>query len=115
MWRRSGYKQRRQGQQRGARSAPCAAAPYGCSWNTTSYTDGTYDLRAILTDRNGKDTISATVAARRVDNSPLRAADIRTTNGGAIQARLETGDSMSFVYSQQVNPATVTPGWAGAF
>ncbi len=91
-----------------------AAAPFGCSWNTTSYTDGTYDLRAILTDRNGKETISATVAARRVDNSPLRAADIRTTNGGAIQGRLETGDSMSFVYSQQVNPATVTPGWAGA-
>lgn len=91
-----------------------ATAPYSCSWNTTAYTDGTYDLRAILTDRNGKETISATVAARRVDNSPLRAADIRTTNGGAIQGRLETGDSMSFVYSQQVNPATVTPGWAGA-
>ncbi|YCK79797.1 Ig-like domain-containing protein (plasmid) [Arthrobacter sp. D3-18] len=91
-----------------------AAAPYGCSWNTTAYADGTYDLRAVLTDRNGKETISATVAARRVDNSPLRAADIRTTNGGAIQGRLEPGDSMSFVYSQQVSLATVTPGWAGA-
>lgn len=91
-----------------------AIAPYGCSWNTTGYADGAYDLRAVLTDRNGKETISATVASRRVDNSPLRATDIRTTNAGAIQGRLETGDSMSFVYSQQVNLATVTPGWAGA-
>ncbi|MGF4044488.1 signal peptidase I [Paenarthrobacter nitroguajacolicus] len=91
-----------------------AAAPYGCSWNTAGYTDGIYDLRAVLTDRNGKEAISATVAARRVDNSPLRAADIRTTNGGAIPGRLEPGDSMSFVYSQQVNLATVSPGWAGA-
>lgn len=91
-----------------------ATAPYSCSWNTTGYADGTYDLRAVLTDRNGKETISVTVASRRVDNSPLRAADIRTTNAGAIQGRLETGDSMSFVYSQQVNLATVTPGWAGA-
>lgn len=91
-----------------------AAVPYSCNWNTTGYADGTYDLRAVLTDRNGKETVSATVAARRVDNSPLRVADIRTTNAGAVEGRLEPGDSMSFVYSQHVNLATVTPGWAGA-
>ncbi|MDR6986932.1 signal peptidase I [Paenarthrobacter nitroguajacolicus] len=91
-----------------------AAAPYACSWNTAGYANAAYDLRAVLTDRNGKETFSATVASRRVDNSPLRAADIRTSNGGSTQSRLESGDSMSFVYSQQVNPATVTPGWAGA-
>ncbi|MFF2842584.1 Ig-like domain-containing protein [Paenarthrobacter sp. NPDC057981] len=91
-----------------------AAAPYACNWNTAGSADGPYDLRAVLTDRSGKDTFSSTVASRRVDNSPLRAADIRATNGGLTQGRLESGDSMSFVYSQQVNPATVTPGWAGA-
>lgn len=97
-------------------STLCTAAstPYTCSWNTTTYADGAYDLRAVLTDRAGKETFSATVASRRVDNSPLRAADIRTGNGGATTGRLESGDSLSFVYSQQVNPATVTPGWAGA-
>ncbi|BCW56917.1 S26 family signal peptidase [Arthrobacter sp. StoSoilB20] len=90
------------------------AVPYGCNWNTSAYADGAYDLRAVLTDRTGKETISATVASRRVDNSPLRAADIRTANGGGTQSRLESGDSMSFVYSQQVNLASVTPGWSGA-
>ncbi len=44
---------------------------------------------------------------------PAPCCDIRTTNGGAIPGRLEPGDSMSFVYSQQVNLATVSPGWAG--
>ncbi|MFC8039798.1 S26 family signal peptidase [Paenarthrobacter sp. NPDC057355] len=91
-----------------------AATPYACNWNTVASADGLYDLRAVLTDRNAKDTISSTVASRRVDNSPLRAADIRANNGGLTQGRLEAGDSLSFVYSQQVNLATVTPGWSGA-
>ncbi|MFJ4029043.1 Ig-like domain-containing protein [Paenarthrobacter sp. NPDC089989] len=89
-------------------------APYSCTWTTTAFADGAYDLRAILTDKTGKQTISATVASRRVDNSPLRATDIRTVNGGSTVSRIETGDSISFVYSREVNPATVTPGWSGA-
>lgn len=90
------------------------AAPYSCAWDTRTVADGQYDLRAVLTDGAGKETISAIVAGRRVDNSPLRGADVQAANSTGIQGRLDAGDALSFTYSQQVNPASVTPGWTGA-
>ncbi|MBT2551551.1 signal peptidase I [Arthrobacter sp. ISL-5] len=91
-----------------------AAAPFTCGWDTTTVSDGLYDLRAVLTDGTGAQTTSATVSARRVDNSPLRGVDIQTVNGAATPGRLQPGDSVNFTYSQQVNMATVSPGWTGA-
>ncbi|QIK75805.1 Ig-like domain-containing protein [Nocardioides piscis] len=91
-----------------------STSPYTCSWNTTTVTDGLYDFRAILVDGSGKVTTSATVAARRVDNSPLRGMDVQSANGGATAGKLENGDTVTFTYTDQVNPATVTPGWTGA-
>ncbi|MEC5199326.1 signal peptidase I [Arthrobacter sp. PL16] len=88
--------------------------PYSCDWDTKSVPDGLYDLRAVLTDNTGRETLSATVSARRVDNSPLRGADIQTTNGPGTPGALGAGDSMTFTYSQQVNTATVVSGWTGA-
>lgn len=75
--------------------------------------DGLYDFRAVLTDGNAVQTVSATVASRRVDNSPPRGADIQTANGSATTGKLGIGDAMTFTYSQQVNTATVSPGWNG--
>lgn len=47
----------------GAWTALCTAtaAPYRCTWNTTTVADGGYDLRAIATDRSGYSTTSVTV------------------------------------------------------
>ena len=45
------------------------SAPYSASFDTTGVTDGLYDLRVIVTDNAGNQTISATVANRRVDNT----------------------------------------------
>lgn len=91
-----------------------AAAPFSCAWNTSTVPDGLYDFRAILTDGAGKDTTSTTVSSRRVDNSPLRATDIHAANGTGVLGKLDAGDTLNFTYSQQVNLASVTPGWAGA-
>ncbi len=91
-----------------------STSPYTCSWNTTTVADGLYDFRAILVDGTGKVTTSATISARRVDNSPLRGLDVQTANGGATAGKLENGDSVTFTYSEQVNLATVTAGWDGA-
>lgn len=91
-----------------------AAATYSCAWDTRTVADGLYDFRAVLTDGAGRETISALVTSRRVDNSPLRAADIQAANGTGVPGKLDAGDTLSFTYSQQVNLATVTPGWAGA-
>lgn len=90
-----------------------STAPFSCSWDSRAVVDGLYDFRAVLVDGNGRVTTSATVAARRVDNSPLRGVDVQTTNGGVNAGRLEAGDSISFTYSEQVDLATVSPGWAG--
>jgi hypothetical protein len=90
------------------------ATPYSCTWNTAAVADGLYDFRAVLIDGAGKETISAVVDSRRVDNSPLRGADIQTVNGSATAGKMEAGDTMTFTYSEQINLATVTPGWTGA-
>lgn len=90
------------------------ATPFSCPWNTATVTDGLFDVRAILLDATGKETISATITNRRVDNGPLRASDIQTTNGPGITGRIDNGDTLNFSYSQLVNLTTVSPGWNGA-
>ena len=46
------------------------AAPYSCAWNTTTVPDGSYELRAVATDRAGYSTTSETVSTT-VANSLL--------------------------------------------
>lgn len=89
-------------------------SPYSCAWDTTTATDGLYDFRAILTDGTGRTTTSATVAARRVDNTPLRGYDVQATNGGATAGLLEAGDTLTFTYTDTVLPGSVTTGWDGS-
>ncbi len=45
------------------------------SWNTTSVADGTYDLRATVTDAAGNPATSATVTNRVVENSTVTLSD----------------------------------------
>jgi hypothetical protein len=91
-----------------------AASPFGCAWNTKSVADGLYDFRAVLTDSAGKQTISATVTARRIDNRAVRGVDVQTANGGAIAGRLDAGDTMTFTYSTQMSTASLSAGWSGS-
>ncbi len=91
-----------------------ATAPYSCSWDTRTVADGSYDLRALLVDGRGTTTTSAVVAARRVDNSPLRALDVQTANGDGTPGRLDQGDVVTLTYSQPITTGTVTSGWTGA-
>ena len=89
-------------------------APYSCSFATTAVSDGLYDFRAVLVDGKGTTTVSNTVTSRRVDNSPLRAYDVQAVNGGATAGKLDSGDVLRLTYTDQVNLATVSAGWAGA-
>lgn len=89
-------------------------APYSCPWNTASVADGLYDLRAVLTDLAGNQTMSAVVSARRVDNRPVRGVDVQTSNGGATAGRLDAGDTMTFTFSRQMSPGSIAAGWNGA-
>ncbi len=51
----------------------CAAgaAPWSCRFDTTTVSDGLYDFRATAVDAAGNTTTSATVTARRVDNTTI--------------------------------------------
>ncbi len=88
-------------------------SPYSCAWDTTTVADGLYDLRAVMVDNQDRTTTSTTLAGRRVDNSPLRAYDVQTTNGGASAGRLDTGDTLRLTYTGQVNLGSITAGWNG--
>ncbi|WP_404289627.1 S26 family signal peptidase [Glutamicibacter arilaitensis] len=90
-----------------------ASPQNSCDWDTRIVADGLYDFRAILTDGTGKETISAPVTGVRIDNRPLRGVDIQAANGSGVSGRLDAGDTLAFTYSQQVNLASVTPGWTG--
>ena len=51
----------------------CAAgaAPWSCRFDTTTVSDGLYDFRATAVDAAGNTTTSATVTARRIDNTTI--------------------------------------------
>lgn len=92
-----------------------ASAPYSCAWNTSATPDGSYDLRAVMTTAAGTVVNSAVVSARNVDNTVVRGLDVQATNrAGGTAGRLESGDSIAFAYSEQMNPTSIVPGWSGA-
>lgn len=91
-----------------------SASPYRCSWDTVTVPDGLYDFRAILVDGTGVTTTSAVVSSRRVDNTPLRGYDVQTANGGATVGKLETGDTLTFTYTDHVALGSITAGWNGS-
>ena len=46
-----------------------STSPYSCSWDSTTVTDGLYDVRALVQNDAGGSATSAAVANRRVDNT----------------------------------------------
>jgi hypothetical protein len=88
-------------------------SPYSCSFATTGVTDGTYDLRAVVTDSDGVVTPSAVVTNRVVDNTPGKGVDIQTTNGGTA-GRIDAGDTVVFTFSEQMDLSSIYSGWSGS-
>ncbi len=89
-------------------------SPYACGFDSTTVPDGSYDLRAVLLDARGTSTTSAVVAARTVDNSPVRALDVQAANGGGTVGRLDNGDTVTLTFSEKVDLTSVVAGWDGA-
>jgi hypothetical protein len=89
-----------------------STSPYGCTWDTSKVTNGAYELRAFLTDARGN-TLASAVVTTTVDNSPLRALDVQTTNGSSIAGRAQPGDVVQLTWSTVVQTGSVAPGWDG--
>ncbi|MCL8253315.1 Ig-like domain-containing protein [Aeromicrobium fastidiosum] len=88
-------------------------SPYSCSFATPQVADGTYDLRAVVTDSDGLTTPSAVVTNRVVDNTPGKGVDIQTTNGGTA-GRIDAGDTVVFTFSEQMDLSSIYSGWSGS-
>ncbi|MBM7517791.1 Ig-like domain-containing protein [Nocardioides nitrophenolicus] len=90
------------------------AAPYSCAWDTTTVANGSYDLRAVLTDGRRATVTSAVLSGRKVDNSRLRALDVQTANGDGTAGRVDAGDTLTLTYADVVAPGSISAGWTGA-
>lgn len=49
-----------------------------------------------------------------VDNTRPAGADIQTANGGATVGKPEIGDSVTYTFSEPIDPQSVLAGWTGA-
>jgi hypothetical protein len=87
---------------------------YSCAWNTTGVADGNYDLRAIAVDNAGRSTTSAVVTARRVDNTAPTGSNVQVANGSGTAHKMDTGDTLTFTWSEQISPDSILSGWNGS-
>ena len=87
---------------------------YACSWNTAALADGSYDLRATATDSLGRQTTSATIAARAVDNTAPTGSDVQVANGSGTTHKMDAGDTVTFTWSEAMSANSILAGWDGS-
>jgi peptidoglycan/xylan/chitin deacetylase (PgdA/CDA1 family) len=96
-----------------------ATSPWSCNWNTATKAtpDGSYELRAVATDRAGNVTVASNtpLTGITIENTTPTAKSVSTANvSGGTTGKAQTGDSMTFTYSTTMNPASILAGWNGA-
>ena len=81
--------------------------------SNTTLTAGVYSYSIATTDAGGNagTTNGLTV---EVDNTAVSASDIQTANGGAIIGRADQGDTITYTFSEPVDPNSILAGWTGA-
>jgi chitinase len=84
---------------------------YTCSGDTTLVADGTYQVRVISTDTLGHQSTSANTTLV-VDNTHPTAASVNAANGGTA-GRIDSGDTLTFTWSEAMAPASILTGWSG--
>ena len=101
--------------------------PYATSWDTTTFTDGLYDVRVITTDNVGNTFTSATIANVRVDNTaptgavtaPVSSANVKGTftvtansadaGSGVANAQFQTSPAGTNTWSNLGAADTTSP------
>jgi hypothetical protein len=74
---------------------------------------GTLSYSLTLTDVAGNSRTESGLLVT-VDNTAPTASDIQTTNGGAIAGRADSGDKITYSFSEAPDPASILAGWSGA-
>ena len=91
-----------------------ATSPYGVTWNTTTYTDGQYDLQVVTTDKSGNTFTSAAVMVE-VQNAAPTATAVQLLDNGGTAGKTEQGDRIIVTFSQTLRVSTMCSTWSGDF
>jgi hypothetical protein len=76
-------------------------------------TANTYTYSITATDTGGRSATTNTWSVV-VDNTAPAASDIQAVNGGSIAARAEQNDSITYTFSEPIDPNTILTGWTGS-
>ena len=79
----------------------------------TALADGTYTAQATQDDGAGN-TGRSTAHTFTVDTVAPKATTISAANGSGTAGRLDTGDTLTFTYSEPIDAASVLAGFTGA-
>ncbi len=97
-------------------STPISGDTYGCTVNTTAYTDGSYKLRAVITDRAGN-TYTTSAVGMHIDNAALSGtlATVAAYIGKTVEVSGTASSTGASVASWAVQLApTGTSSWSSA-
>ena len=79
----------------------------------SSLTAGSYSYSITAADTGGR-SATQTGFTVTVDNTAPSASDIQTANGGSIAGRPQQSDTVTYTFSEPIEPDTILSGWTGA-
>ncbi len=75
--------------------------------------EGSYTFRARATDAAGN-TGAVASSTFVIDRTSPTGVDIQTANGGGTAGRADQGDTVTFTYSEAMDPNSILAGWTGS-
>jgi hypothetical protein len=108
----------------GQTAAPLVAGSYSAGGVTYNYRSASLTATNPLVAGTKVYTLTMTDAASNsatqsgffvtVDNTAPAGSDVQTANGGATVGRAETGDRITYTFSEQIDTYSILAGWTGA-
>jgi len=81
---------------------------------TTALASGTYTAQATQTDSGGLTGTTAAVTFTVDATKPTAAAVVAANKVGGTAGKIESGDTITFTYSEPITAASVWTGWSGS-
>jgi hypothetical protein len=88
----------------------------GATWSTSASTlaAGTYTAQATQADSAGNTGTSSANTFTVDTTKPTASKVVATNKTGGTGGKIESGDSVTFTYSEPISPASVWSGWDGS-
>lgn len=109
----------------GATAASLVSGSFSVGGTSYGYRSAQLTANASLSEGLKSYTVSATDNASNasgptggfsvtVDNTAPSGSDVQTANGGSTAGTAEQGDTITYSFSEQIDPASVLSGWTGS-